>query len=127
VTSETEIVRQVILSASKRGDRIWRQNSGQGWIGKSRVNGSTVIIDNARPFHSGFPGWSDTGGYVMITVTPDMVGRKIPVCAQIEVKTATGRIRPEQQKFIDHILSVGGIAGVVRSVKDLEDLINGYN
>lgn len=125
--NETELVRQIILEASKRGHRIWRQNTGQGWIGKSRVNGSTVIIENARPFQAGFPGLSDAGGYVMVEITPDMVGRKLPICAQVEVKTATGRVSEAQKKFIDHIKSVGGIAGVVRSVKDLEELISGYN
>lgn len=37
----------------------------------------------------------------------------------VECKTATGRLRPEQKEFLDHIRVNGGSAIVARSVDDL--------
>jgi hypothetical protein len=42
-------------------------------------------------------GSADLIGYRTITITPDMVGQQVAVFTSIEVKTPTGRIRPEQQ------------------------------
>lgn len=39
----------------------------------------------------------------------------------IEVKTATGRVSPEQKQQIQEINDAGGLAFVARSLKDLED------
>ncbi len=41
----------------------------------------------------------------------------------IEVKTAKGRTSKEQEQFIEHIKSKGGIAGVARSTQDAVDLL----
>lgn len=41
----------------------------------------------------------------------------------LEVKTPTGRVRPEQEKFIARAKQDGCIAGVVRSVDDARKLI----
>jgi hypothetical protein len=47
-----------------------------------------------------------------------MVGQQVAVFLSIEVKTPTGRIRPEQQAWLDAVQAAGGIAGVARSVED---------
>lgn len=53
-----------------------------------------------------------------MTITPEMVGTTVAVFASIEVKTPTGRLRPEQQQWLDAVQAAGGIAGVARSVED---------
>ena len=63
-------------------------------------------------------GSADLIGYRTITITPDMVGQQVAAFLSIEVKTPTGRIRPEQQAWLDTIQAAGGIAGVARSVED---------
>jgi hypothetical protein len=63
-------------------------------------------------------GSADLIGYRTITITPDMVGQQVAVFLSIEVKTPTGRIRPEQQAWMDTVQAAGGIAGVARSVED---------
>ena len=63
-------------------------------------------------------GSADLIGYRTITITPDMVGQQVAVFLSIEVKTPTGRIRPEQQAWMETIQAAGGIAGVARSVED---------
>jgi hypothetical protein len=57
-------------------------------------------------------GSADLIGYRSITITPDMVGQQVAVFASIEVKTPTGRIRPEQQQW----LAVDGVSRTVHGV-----------
>ena len=52
-----------------------------------------------------------------------MVGQQVAVFTSIEVKTPTGRIRPEQQQWLNAVQAAGGIAGVARSVGEAMDLL----
>ena len=74
-------------------------------------------------FGVGSPGGSDLIGYRRVRVTPEMVGQEIAQFAAVEVKTPRGRVRPEQQQFIEHIRSAGGIAGIARSVAEAQELL----
>jgi hypothetical protein len=69
------------------------------------------------------PGSSDLIGWRTVTITPEMVGQQVAVFTSIEVKTPTGRLRPEQQQWLDAVQVAGGIAGVARSVSDAEALL----
>ena len=71
----------------------------------------------------GNPGGSDLIGYRRVTVTPEMVGQDVAVFAAVEVKTARGRVKAEQQRFVDHIRSAGGIAGIARSVDEAMNIL----
>lgn len=122
--TENTITKLGLLAASKLGARLFRQNTGQGWIGKSIKGPGTVtlgpndvVIRNARPFHSGFEGWSDTGGF-----TPR---DGVAVYTQIEVKTDNGRVRPAQRQWIDFVRANGGLAGIARSADDFAAIIRG--
>jgi hypothetical protein len=46
-----------------------------------------------------------------------MVGQQVAVFTSIEVKTPTGRIRPEQQQWLETVQAAGGIAGVARQCR----------
>ena len=59
----------------------------------------------------------------MLFRSPEMVGSTVAVFTSIEVKTPTGRLRPEQQQWLDAVQAAGGIAGVARSVEDAEALL----
>lgn len=107
-------------------------NVGMGWIGESkrfsRAQNITalpgdVLIRNARPFHSGIKGMSDLIGWTTVEITPDMVGRKFAVYSAIEVKQKSGRIKPEQQIFIDNVRKHGGFAGVARSAEEAQKVL----
>jgi hypothetical protein len=54
-----------------------------------------------------------------------MVGCRVAIFTAFEVKSAKGRVRPEQQAFIDNVKAAGGIAGVVRSVEEAKSLLTG--
>ena len=107
---------------------FFRSNVGTGWTGNEikKTTDGGVYIPNARPMASGLPpGYSDLSGVVPVVITQDMVGQTIGVAAFIEVKTPTGRIRPEQQHFIDFMRSIGARAGIARSVEQAVNIARG--
>lgn len=64
-------------------------------------------------------GVGNPGGSDLIGITPN--GKFLAV----EVKTPTGRVRPDQQRFIDAVKKHGGLAGIARSPQDAISIIKG--
>jgi hypothetical protein len=107
--AETDLQQRIRLAVGTRADtRLFRNQVGS--LPDPRT-GRLVTFGLAR-------GSADLIGWRTIVVTPDMVGRRIAVFASIEVKTPTGRLRPEQQAWLGVVRGAGGIAGVARSVGD---------
>ena len=105
--SEQSIQQHIRLACSTGDTRLFRNNTG------------TLRDQHGRPVQFGLcKGSADLIGYRTITITPEMVGQQVAVFLSIEVKTPTGRIRPEQQQWLETIQAAGGIAGVARSVED---------
>jgi hypothetical protein len=105
--SEQRIQQEIRIACSRGQTRLFRNNTG------------TLRDQHGRPVSFGLcKGSADLIGYRTITITPDMVGQQVAVFTSIEVKTATGRMRPEQQAWLDTVQAAGGIAGVARSVED---------
>lgn len=69
------------------------------------------------------PGSADLVGWQTVTVTPDMVGRKLAVFTSIEVKGPHGKLTPEQDNWRRVVTNAGGAAGVARSVAEAEGVI----
>ena len=67
-------------------------------------------------------GSADLIGWTSRTITKEMVGQQVAIFTSIEVKTPTGRVRPEQQQWLAAVQAAGGIAAVARSVADCERL-----
>jgi hypothetical protein len=113
--AETTLQQQIRLALGTRPDlRLYRNNCGS--LPDPRT-GRLVTFGLAK-------GSADLIGWRTVTVTPDMVGQRLAVFTSIEVKTSTGRLRPEQQAWLGVVRSAGGVAGVVRSVSDAEDLLS---
>ena len=107
--SETDLQQRIRLALGTRPDlRLFRNNTGT--LPDPRT-GRPVQFGLAR-------GSADLIGYRTVTITPDMVGQQIAVFTSLEVKTPTGRIRPEQTNWLHTIKRAGGIAAIVRSVDD---------
>lgn len=122
---EADFMRRCQKRATDLGSRLFRNNVGTGWQGKTerRADGS-MLIREPRPLHSGLAaGSSDLIGFVPVTITPDMVGQQIAVFASAEIKTAKGRATEEQKWWIDMVRGFGGIAGIVRTDEDLQELL----
>lgn len=114
--TETNIQQSIRLALSKTATKIFRNNQG----GYKDQTGRWVTYGVANP------GGSDLIGWTTVTITPDMVGRKIAVFTAIEVKSETGKIKPEQTNFVDRVRLDGGIAGVARSIDDAIQITNQY-
>jgi len=52
-----------------------------------------------------------------------MVGTQLAVFTSIEVKSPTGRVRPEQQQWLNAVQAAGGVAGIARSVEDAQRIL----
>jgi hypothetical protein len=107
------------LSASGR-TVTWRNNVGTGWVGDvNRLTDGSILLKNPRPLQAGLcRGSSDLIGITEVTVTPEMVGKKLAIFTALEVKTPSGRVSPDQMNFIHQVLKSGGLAGIVRSESD---------
>jgi hypothetical protein len=69
-----------------------------------------------------FPGSGDLIGWRTVTVTSDMVGKPIAQFLSIEVKTPTGKVRPDQSNWLEQVNISGGLAIIARSVNDTDNL-----
>jgi hypothetical protein len=129
--SEHAVQQRILMSCGSGDVRLWRNNTGLGWAGQStRVTAGNlravaaglrpgdVVIRNGRPLHAGLcVGSSDLIGYRRVGELAQFVA--------LEVKSATGRPTKEQTTFLNHIAAAGGIAGVVRSVAEAQQLLCG--
>jgi hypothetical protein len=109
--SEQQIQQHIRLTCSTGATRLFRNNTG------------TLRDQHGRPVSFGLAkGSADLIGWRTVTITPEMVGTQVAVFTSIEVKTPTGRVKPEQQQWLDAVQAAGGIAGVARSVEDAQAL-----
>ena len=110
--SEQRIQQEIRIAISNGDCRVFRNNTG------------TLKDQNGRPVQFGLcKGSADLIGWKRVTITPEMVGQQVAVFTSIEVKTPTGRIRPEQQQWLEAVQAAGGIAGVARSVEDAQQIM----
>lgn len=135
--SESEhAIQNEIRNALAGRCKLFRANVGKAWASNDVVKVTRkmpvvmgprdVLLRNARPFDTGIPpGFTDLFGYVIETITPDMVGQKVARFIGPEVKDDTGKPSPLQTVFINVVNADGGRAGVVRSVEDAERLVFG--
>lgn len=127
-TPENFIKTAVKKYCASRRDIVLASNpSGTGYVGKLlKHNGASVVLGFARRLAFGVfsPGGPDMLGVQTITVTPDMVGKKIGVFLAAEIKDPIkGRLTVEQIEVLDMLRQRGAIAGVVTSVEDFIKLV----
>jgi hypothetical protein len=63
---------------------------------------------------------ADCIGWISVTIRPEDVGRRFAMFACVEVKSETGRLSPEQVRFLEVVQRAGGIAIMARSPEDVQ-------
>ena len=112
--AETTLQQQIRLAVGTNPNvRIFRNQVGS--LPDPRT-GRLVTFGLAR-------GSADLIGWRTITVTQAMVGTRLAIFTSIEVKTPTGRVRPEQQAWLEVVHQAGGIAIIARSVPDALQMV----
>lgn len=95
--AETVLQAEIMLALSKDGHTPFRNNTG------------AFQDKTGRMVRYGVGG---RGGPDLWVICSD------GIVGAIEVKTPTGRVRPEQTAFLEMVRSKGGRAGIARSVDD---------
>jgi hypothetical protein len=127
--SETDEQRRIQVALNNEHARIWRNTVGEAWLGRDfTIRDGRVFSGNAYRVTYGLgPGSSDLVGPISIEVTPAMVGSRIAVFSAFEVKKMRGsKYREGQQRFIDVIQGLGGIADYARSVEEALEIVNRF-
>jgi hypothetical protein len=116
---QTEILRWFARPDAPQA-RIWRNNVGAAVpvsvvrfaaaaLRKGNVAGALAMLDQARPIAFGVEGAADLSGILA-------TGRRL----EIEVKSETGRQRPQQKLYEAMIQKHNGLYVLARSVSDVE-------
>lgn len=110
---EQDIQNAVMVALSRNGHRVWRSNAGMA-LSPSILNDPERKPDRhwIKLLPNGFP---DLFGY------NGQTGQFFA----IEMKTATGRLRPDQIKFAEFIKNQPVRYGVARSVDDALKIVEG--
>jgi hypothetical protein len=113
--TESTIQSRILRTLGSRPDiRLFRNQVGAAYVGHKLTD-----LSDARFIRYGLtPGSGDLIGWKSVTVTPDMVGRRLAVFLSVEVKTATGRPKPEQVTWKNRVNEFGGIAVIARSEEE---------
>jgi hypothetical protein len=122
--TESDTLAAIQLALSNADTRLLRVNAGNAWAGTivERSARRLVLLDY-RPVRLAHKGVSDLLGWHTVEISEDMVGAKFARFLAPEVKSLTGRLRPEQKDFIALVNDAGGVAGLVRSVEDVRELL----
>ncbi len=142
MASESTVQRSVWATLARRAiarATLFRTNSGKAWLsGGGRVavdERGTAHVPFARPVGLGLamlngdtvPGLSDLTGWTDVVITPEMVGRRIPVFTVIETKeSGGGRKRDNQINFVRQVQQAGGIAGFAASESQANEIIDAW-
>jgi len=106
---ETDIVVAIMKALSPLGVRLFKN-----------VRGRFYTMDKKRIVSAGLQmaGASDLIGYKIVTITPDMVGKKFAQFLVIEAKSENGTTFDDQDTFIETVDKNGGLSGAAWSVAD---------
>ena len=96
-----EVLHPVMLGASRKGHRLFRNNQGVAF----HKDGSAVAYGVGHGL-----GGSDAIGWTRLVVTPEMVGKPVAVFTAIETKTGRKKPTDKQEKFLLAVAEAGGFA-----------------
>lgn len=132
-TPEGKAKQNVQLRASEWGARLYKNNSGVAYD----QTGRPVFfgLGNEGKKDAEAIRTPDDVGFTVVTITPEMVGKKIAVFTAIDSKKvgfsvkanyAVGTREYGQQKFFDIVLKFNGIAGFASCATDVDKIYNDF-
>jgi len=108
--AEGKLMRDIQIEVSRLGGRVFRNN-----VGIFTGSDGSIVRTGLCIGSSDLIGWYS----VPVKCVGGTKPLSVAVFLAIEVKTAKGRIRPEQIRFIETVNKSGGIAFIARSVADV--------
>ncbi len=96
--TEPELIRAILLAASRCGALLWRNNVGQ----LQDIEGRWVRYGVCNPGGSDLIGWTATGRFLAV-----------------EVKAGRTATTGDQERFLAAVVKAGGIGIIARSVEDV--------
>ena len=112
MTSEAPIRDRIRLAVAGLGARLFRNS-----IGLCRCRGTPITYGLGE-------GTADLVGWLPITVTPALLGKRLSVFVAVEVKTPGTATTKKQIAFLEAVRKAGGIALVAHSEADVLDALN---
>lgn len=114
--AHTKLMNEVFAAHGAREDcRLFRNETAGAWVGKMnrRTRGGGVVLKNARMIEAG-----------LVEGSADIIGiGEGGWFIAIEVKTGKAKPTERQRRFVDMVKRMGGIAGVARSVEDVDQIL----
>lgn len=121
-TPERDILRAILIYASTLGAVLFRNPRG---VERIACKDCARCQRQGRILSYGLAnGAPDLIGWMPHTVTPQDVGRTLGVLVGIEGKAADGRVREDQRKFLTALIGAGAVAGIARSVADVDGIVS---
>ena len=115
----------LLAFGGRRDTRVMRNHvAGEAWHGKAvKLPSGDVLLKNPRRVQCGLgTGTSDLIGWHTVTVTPEMVGRRLALFLAVETKAGKKPLTPEQKDFLRCLKAAGGIALALREGQEPETL-----
>ncbi len=123
--NEKALMHDVMKVMTAYNARVFRNHVGLAFQGKAlrivrdcavKAQPGDVLVYQARTVKAGLiTGASDLIGWRTVTVTPDMVGKRVALFVACEVKTEKCVTSEEQAQFIDQVFKAGGIGMIARA------------
>ena len=132
---EAQLLREILVALGCRpGVRAFRNSVGLArdprtdqHVQFGLVKGASDIIGIARIDHVSALAALERSAHLLPAAELALIRAALAAAGRflaLEVKSPTGRVRPEQIAFIEMVTRLGGIAGVVRSVPEALALVD---
>ena len=126
--SESATSKTCELMSAKYGARIWRNNSGA----TKDENGRMIRygLGNTSSRINAVMKSSDYIGFIPVTITPDMVGKRIAQFMALEMKKPGWKLLPSDKRgqaqaaFGSIVANGGGVFSFISAPQQFEELLN---
>lgn len=124
---ESKLLKVIQLQYSRGASRLFRNTVGAAFVGPHMwlVDGSLRITRPARIVYGLGVGSADLIGWKSRVIRQDDVGKRFAQFVAIECKSPKGTLTAQQRHFLEVAWDCGALAGIARSLGDVEKIIAG--